>query len=224
MNKGLIAALVAVIVIVLAGGLYWTTHHGEPAHNGMEGNPDAAAEQPGQPSSADQSTDQTSQTTDKSAQSKPEQSPAELFCGRDLSDVASRTSDAVTLAQAGGVVQIFQHEAALKDPYGCADFYLKHGLDIDAVDPRPDSEHLTPLLFAIKRNDPKMVHFMLDHDADLQQRGGPNQIKPYGYAVFLALKNQSTNYNQVIGILDSALQKQPANKETGNTQPAKKAS
>lgn len=193
MNKGLIAALAALIVIVAAGGWYWSTQtSSEPA-----------AQQP-------EKTQASQAAAKNQAKAQPKQSAAALFCGRDLSDVASRTSDAVTLAQAGGAVQIFQHEAALKDPYGCADFYLQHGLNIDAVDPRPDSKHLTPLLFAIQRNDPKMVHFMLDHGADLQQRGGPNKIKPYGYAVFLALNNRSTNYNQVIAILDDALKKQSA--------------
>lgn len=192
MNKGLIAALAALIVIVAAGGWYWSTQpNPQPAVQPPESEPDQAA----------------AETEDEDA-SQPSQSAAETFCGRDLSDTASRTSDAVTLAQAGGVVQIFQHEAALKAPYDCADFYLQHGLNIDAVDPRPDSKHLTPLLFAIQRNDPKMVHFVLDHGADLQQRGGPDKIKPYGYAVFLALQHQSTNYNPVINILDKALKKQ----------------
>lgn len=191
MNRGLIAALAVLIIVIVAGGWYWTTQQ----------SPQPPAEQPAQ---------STSSQPAEPSKSQPEQSPAEIFCGRDLSDTASRTSDAVTLAQAGGVVQIFQHEAALNAPYDCADFYLQHGLAIDAVDPRPDSRHLTPLLFAIRRNDPKMVHFMLDHGADLQQRGGPDKIKPYGYAVFLALKHQSTNYNPVISILDKALKKQSA--------------
>ena len=110
------------------------------------------------------------------------------------------------LADKGGLVAILQHEAALGgDPYTCGDYYLAHGGDIDATDPRTDSEHLTPLLFAIKRNDPRMVSYVIDHDADLKKRGGPNDVRPYGYAVFLALQNRSTNYNPVIAQLDKAL-------------------
>ena len=50
-----------------------------------------------------------------------------------------------------------------------------------------------------------MVRYVIDNDADLKKRGGPNDVRPYGYAVFLALQNRSTNYNPVIAQLDKAL-------------------
>ncbi|MDA3920491.1 MAG: ankyrin repeat domain-containing protein [Salinisphaera sp.] len=209
------------LVVAVAAGLYEYSQKPEraPAQPTGQGKPPQAApsessQQPEAPPPAEQPSKESSGQHNTPASPTNEQarqkSPAEQFCGRDFSDVSSRTSDAAALAKAGGLVQIFQHEAALSDPYGCADFYLKHGLNIDAADPRSDSQHLTPLLFAIKRNDPKMVTFMLDHGADLKQRGGPEKIKPYGYAVYLALHNRSTNYNPVIGLLDQALTKQSA--------------
>ena len=223
-------AIVGLIVAAMAG-VYLYNHNAGNAPTGQSevNEPlepqtgESTGAKPGddaQPSQGDQSSRNGSTGAGANAQASskaPSQSPAELFCGRDFSDVSSRTSDAVTLAQAGGVVQIFQHEAALKSPYDCASFYLKHGLSIDAADPRPDSQHLTPLLFSIKRNDPKMVKFVLDHGANLQQRGGPNDTRPYGYAVFMALQNQSTNYNQVIGMLDTAMQDQNAKTASAKT-------
>ena len=131
--------------------------------------------------------------------------PAIAYCEKAANDNASSAATQ-TLADKGGLVAILQHEAALGgDPYTCGDYYLAHGGDIDAKDPRADSEHLTPLLFAIKRNDPRMVRYVIDNDADLKKRGGPNDVRPYGYAVFLALQNRSTNYNPVIAQLDKAL-------------------
>ena len=49
------------------------------------------------------------------------------------------------------------------------------------------------------------IYEVIDNDADLKKRGGPNDVRPYGYAVFLALQNRSTNYNPVIAQLDKAL-------------------
>lgn len=131
--------------------------------------------------------------------------PVIAYCQKAANDNASSAATQA-LADKGGLVAILQKEAALNgDPYTCGDYYLAHGGDIDATDPRTDSEHLTPLLFAIKRNDPRMVSYVIDHDADLKKRGGSNDVRPYGYAVFLALQNRSTNYNPVIAQLDKAL-------------------
>lgn len=114
-------------------------------------------------------------------------------------------ADTKALKRAGGLVAIFRNEASLPAPYACARRYLAHGGSVDAVDPRPNSKHLTPLLFAIERNDPKMVKFLLAHGANPNKRGGPKHIRPYGYAIYLALHNQSTDYNKVISILNSAM-------------------
>ena len=92
---------------------------------------------------------------------------------------------------------------------------LERGLDVDAVDTREKTEPLTPLFFAIKRNDPKMLRFMLDHGADLNKRAGVanadgERLKPLGYAYNLAFDDTRIDRNEVIGILDSALTEQSA--------------
>ena len=96
-----------------------------------------------------------------------------------------------------------------------AGFFLLCGLDVDAVDTREDTEPLTPLFFAIKRNDPKMLRFMIDHGADLNKRAGVanadgERLKPLGYAYNLAFDDTRIDRNKVIGILDSALTEQSA--------------
>lgn len=144
------------------------------------------------------------------AHGKPAGSPATTkapaahagFCQRDFSDVAARKADVPRLQQAGGVVHIFEHAA---HPYRCAAFYLGHGLDINAADPRPDHGDLTGLEYAIKRNNPKMVRFMIHHGANLQERAGSRRLKPYGYAVYLAFHDRNVDRNPVISILDKAL-------------------
>jgi hypothetical protein len=130
------------------------------------------------------------------------------FCERDFDQVAEREADVPDLREAGGLVYIFEREARLYDPYGCADFYLAHGLDIDAEDPRAGSDQLTGLFFAIQRNDPQMLRFMIDHGADLQHRAGKNDTRAMGYAYFLALKDQRIDRNRIIGMLDSELTRQ----------------
>ena len=67
---------------------------------------------------------------------------------------------------------------------------------------------LTGLFFAIQRNDPKMLRFMIDHGADLQHRAGKNDTRAMGYAYFLALKDQRIDRNRIIGMLDSELTRQ----------------
>ena len=142
------------------------------------------------------------------------------FCERDFDQVAEREADVPELQEAGGLVYIFEREARLDDPYGCADFYLAHGLDIDAADPREDSEKLTGLFYAIQRNDPKMLRFMIDHGADLEQRAGKNDTRAMGYAYFLAIKDQRIDRNRIIGMLDSELTRQAS----ANDAPAADAS
>ncbi|MES1934700.1 hypothetical protein C27AD_00035 [Salinisphaera hydrothermalis C27AD] len=211
-KKGIIAAIAGVAIVIIGATVYWSgpSRHAAPAQATNQATNSPPNTQNGSsttPTSPDKTEDKGSGTTpsEQAAAKKPAGSPAERYCA-DSHDKA----DTKAITQAGGLVQIFQHEAALGDAYGCATAYLKHGGNVDEVDPRADSDHLTPLLFAIKRNDPKMVRFMLDHGADPNKRGGPQKIKPYGYAVFEALHNQSTNYNAVINILDSALGDHPA--------------
>lgn len=133
------------------------------------------------------------------------------FCARDFEQVAEREADVPQLRESGGLVHIFEREARLDDPYGCADFYLAHGLEIDAADPRADHDQLTGLFYAIQRNDPKMLHFMIDHGADLQQRAGKKDTRAMGYAYYLALQDQRIDRNPVIGILDDTLTRQASN-------------
>ncbi|HET7313139.1 hypothetical protein [Salinisphaera sp.] len=211
MRKGVIAAIVVIAIAIIGAAVYgWqgshekgpaqprhtqTGQHREAPANNRHENADNASAQATRPGHGKRNT----------ATAKAASSPAERYCadGHDKAYTEAVISN-------GGLVQIFRHEAALVDAYACAAAYLKHGGSVNAIDPRPDSDHLTPLLFAIKRNDPKMVRFMLDHGADPHKRGGPQKIEPYGYAVFQALHHQSTNYNAVIDILNSALGDHPA--------------
>ncbi|WP_423822890.1 ankyrin repeat domain-containing protein [Salinisphaera sp. SPP-AMP-43] len=208
MKKGLAIAIAVIVIAAAAVGIYWSVRSPQPSQEPTG----EATQKPAQPQPEGQGQGQAEQPAEKPAPKpepaeKPEPptttqaaSPAAAYCADDHDKAQTQ---ALTLA--GGLVQIFQHQAALADAYDCAKAYLGHGGDIDAADPRADSQHLTPLLFAIKRNDPQMVRFMIDHGADLNQPGGPKDIKPYGYAVYSALHNQSTDYNQVIQILDSSM-------------------
>lgn len=189
MNKGLIAAIVAIALVIIGAVVYWQVAgfgNGPPSNQATQGQ---TAQKP------------AGGTTPK----PPTGPPAKRYCADDHDK-----ADTKHVTRAGGLIQILQHENALDDAYDCASAYLDQGGDVNAADPRDDSAHLTPLLFAIKRNDPKMVHFMLDHDADPTKRGGSKNIKPYGYAVFQALHHRSTDYTRVIGMLDSALGDHPA--------------
>lgn len=188
MKKGVVVAIV-VLLAIAAGIAYWLTSTPRPAPE------PPVAEKPEPPARP-------------AAPEKPPEPEPKGFCERDFGAVEEREADVDDLADKGGLVHIFEREARLADPYGCADFYLTHGLNIDAVDPRDEHEPLTGLFFAIERNDPKMVHFMIDHGADLKKRAGTDEVKPMGYAYSLALKDNRIDRNKVIGILDKALTRQ----------------
>lgn len=202
MNRRIIAAVAVIAIVGIGAAVYWShtpQHHSPaPSNNPTQRNGSASAPQNKRPSpSQNQSRTQQHQ---EQAPAKPAASPAERYCSQ-----AHDKADTKALSQSGGLVQIFQHESQLGDAYDCASTFLAHGGNVDATESGDDSEHLTPLLFAIKRNDTKMVHFMLDHGADPNKRAGPHHIRPYGYAISQAFKHQGTNYNKVIAILNSAL-------------------
>lgn len=217
MKKGVVTALI--VLAVLAAGGYWLAPETEPestpapptaAANG-EADADtppaerATLEQPRAPTAPEPKPGDPA--AEPQAQAAPE---PEGFCARDFDDIETRTADVDALEAAGGLVHIFEREARLEDPYGCADFYLAQGLDVDAIDPRADREALTGLHFAIQRNDPKMLRFMIEHGADLKKRAGEKDVKPLGYAYYLALNDTRIDRNAVIGILDTELTKQAA--------------
>ena len=221
MKKGVVAVVV-LLVAIAAGALYFSKTAEPPAPDTATPESDTtAATEPTAPSRPDENASkeladaQPQAKTEAKAEPAPSPPPKD-FCERDFQNVDARKADITALQAQGGLVHIFEREAQLADPYGCADFYLEHGLDIDAADPREDHDKLTGLLFAIQRNDPKMVHFMIDHNADLQKHGGSKEIRPYGFAVYLAMRNRSTNYNEVIGIVDGALTAQAAAGDNGS--------
>lgn len=197
-----IVIVTIIVAVLLAALIFWLA--GGPG----QVEPDAARA----PIPESQNAPAVADTGDSASASKAAAAPAAEpgFCERDFAKVAQREADVPELRQAGGLVHIFEREARLDDPYGCADFYLAHGLDVNAVDPRDDKPPLTGLFYAIQRNDPKMVRFMLGHGADLQKRAGKNDTRAMGYAYYLALKDQRIDRNEVIGILDSALTRQTA--------------
>ena len=221
MNRNTVLALMIVLAMVVVG-VYWVTQPPAPT-----GGPDPATgtatsdgEAASKPdtASADAPAEEPSEAPSDSEQ-PPDEAEAEPvkadFCERDFDATEARSADVEALRAAGGLVYIFEREAALDDPYGCADYYLERGLDVDAVDTRDDTEPLTPLFFAIKRNDPKMLRFMIDHGADLNKRAGVanadgERLKPLGYAYNLAFDDTRIDRNEVIGILDSALTEQSA--------------
>lgn len=213
--KKIVVAGIALLVVVIGAGLIWQTQH-RPAP--VADNSAGEKSEPAAPNKP-QTPEPKKRPAEEAPKAKPEKSaedPVLAYCRRAASDKADASATAA-LAKQGGLVAILNKESALKgDPYACGDYYLAHGGDIDAKDPRESSEHLTPLLFAIQRNDPKMLACIIDHGADLKKRGGPEDVKPYGYAVFLALKNRATNYNRVIADLDAALKKAPAAKTKDN--------
>lgn len=200
-----IAVITAIAAVLLATVIFWLADAPDQVNNRpAAGTPPAGAVE--QPAEVDDG------QAKGQAQAKPEPEPAapKGFCERDFEQVAEREADVAELREAGGLVYIFEREARLDDPYGCADFYLDHGLDINAVDTRADGDQLTGLFYAIQRNDPKMLRFMIEHDADLQQRAGKKDTKALGYAYYLALQDQRINRNPVIGILDDTLTRQAA--------------
>ncbi|WP_199671408.1 ankyrin repeat domain-containing protein [Salinisphaera sp. Q1T1-3] len=217
MKKGGIAAVVVIILAIVIGLVYWQTRSASPTSAEAPAPTSNAPSETPAPESTQPNRAAPKENEKRQPSSQPSrpQSPTAQYCDNKAAQGNVRAADTKALAAQGGLVAILSNEAALHDAYACADTYLKTGGDIDAADPRADSDHLTPLLFAIQRNDPKMVRYLLEHGADPSTRGGPKHIKPYGYAVYLALKNQATNYNEVISILDSALEKTSSGQKAG---------
>lgn len=223
MKKSGVAAIAGLVVLIIIGVIYWQTRpetsssaSSNTTNGGPGSTPSAGAASPTGPTGSKPKTHAPAPK-----HTHPDRAAVLAYCSQPGDDRSARAPDAKILAGHGGLVAIFENEAAVHDVYACGQRYLQAGGDIDAVDPRQDSDHLTPLLFAIHRNDPKMVHFVLDHGANPSKRGGPQQVKPYGYAVFLALKNQATNYNEVIGILDTALRQKDSAAKEGDQNAAK---
>ncbi len=213
MKKGVVLVLV-LLVAIAASAVYLTRQSTpQPAQTTPPANTEASTSEDttGAAGASDQPADSKTQAA---AEPAPPPPPKD-FCERDFQKIAERKADVADLQSQGGLVHIFEREAQLADPYGCADFYLEQGLDIDAVDPREDHDKLTGLFFAIQRNDPKMVSFMIDHGADLNKRAGKSNTRAMGYAYYLALNDQRINRNEVIGILDSALTEQAAASDDG---------
>ena len=219
MNRNTVLALMIVLAMVVVG-VYWVTQPpaptGGPDPATGTATPDGEAASKPDTASADAPAEESSDAEQPPDETQADAEPVEAgFCERDFDATEARAADVEALRAAGGLVYIFEREAALDDPYGCANYYLERGLDVDAVDTREDTEPLTPLFFAIKRNDPKMLRFMLDHGADLNKRAGVanadgERLKPLGYAYNLAFDDTRIDRNEVIGILDSALTEQSA--------------
>lgn len=213
MKKGVVLALV-LLVAIATGAVYLTR---QSTSQPSQTTPPANTEAPTSESNTD-AAQAAAEPDDSETQAAAEPAPPpppKDFCARDFQKVAERKADVADLQSQGGLVHIFEREAQLADAYGCADFYLEQGLDIDAVDPREDHDKLTGLFFAIQRNDPKMVRFMIDHGADLEKRAGKSNTKAMGYAYYLALQDQRINRNEVIGILDAELTRQANDDRSG---------
>ena len=201
MKRAVVAVLVLLALAVLAGAAYW--YFSPPFHPHTEPAPPAAG--------AQNKPEPKPQPQPQPPKSQPEPAVAASdFCDRDFHNAAARKKDVPALTKAGGLVYIFEREARLSDPYGCAAFYLAHGLNIDAVDPRAGHGRLTALDFAIKRNDTKMLHFMIDHGADLKKKATVKHIEPMGYAYLMAFSDDRINRNAVISILNDALEARAA--------------
>ena len=207
-----IAIITANVAVVMAGIIFWL------ARDPGQVNADRASAAIEQPADTETTTEaganapasSNGATAAGDAANAQAATAPKGFCERDFEQVEAREADVADLQAAGGLVHIFEREARLEDPYGCADFYLAHGLDVNAVDERDDTEPLTGLFYAIQRNDPKMLRFMIAHDADLEKRAGPKDTRAMGYAYYLALKDQRIDRNEIIGILDGALTRQAA--------------
>lgn len=113
-----------------------------------------------------------------------------------------------TLAREGGLVYLFAHRQRVAHPYACASYYLDHGLDIDAKDPRPGYRPLTALTYAIRQNDVQLTRYVIQHGANLYKPADRAGLKPLAYAYHLALENTSVDRNTIIGILSDALDRQ----------------
>jgi len=128
---------------------------------------------------------------------------------RGLSQQSNATAPSVqTLAREGGLVYLFAHRQRVAQPYACASYYLDHGLNINAKDPRPGYRPLTALTYAIRQNDPRLTRFLIQKGASLYKPADRAGLKPLAYAYHLAVKYTSVNRNTVIGILSDALDRQ----------------
>ena len=224
MNKGIVIALI--LLAAIAAGVFYvlqpvdspapeTTPEPNAAATTQDAAPDGKAASPPKPSATPGSEPQAAAEPEQANTPEPPAQP-KGFCERDFDDIDARQADVSELQAQGGLVHIFEQEARLADPYGCADFYLEQGLNIDAVDPRENGDQLTGLFFAIQRNDPQMVNFMIDHGADLKKRAGKNDTRAMGYAYYLALNDQRIDRNEVIGLLDTALTEQAGENDDGS--------
>lgn len=213
MSKRLIAGIIVVVVATVTAEYFWARmENNRPHHPEVPAMP--ATYQNTGPSKPERTQtgpkqQQTQPAPTHKSQNKGEKpiadSPAARYCAADHDK-----ADTKALTQAGGLIQIFQHDSELQNAYRCAEDYIKHGGRINQIDPRKKGESLTPLLYAIKRDDAKMVRFMLSHGANLEQRGGKNNLKPYGYAVAQGLRNRDKDYNAVIKLLNTAMERQNA--------------
>ena len=203
-----IAIITAVVAVLMAAIIFWLARDPGRVNDGAAS---TAIEQPADNLATNEAGAEAPassiESTESDAQAQVDAKP-KGFCERDFEQVEAREADASELQAAGGLVHIFEREAQLEDPYGCADFYLAHGLDVDAVDEREDTEPLTGLFYAIQRNDPKMLRFMIEHDADLEKRAGAKDTRAMGYAYYLAIKDQRIDRNKIISLLDAELTRQ----------------
>lgn len=212
-----IVIITILVAVLMAAIIFWLARDPGQVNNGQAATPTATEAEVANNDQPEANGQVAANDTPAQAQAQAQTQPEPKdFCERDFSQVAEREADVPELQQAGGLVHIFEREARLDDPYGCADFYLDHGLAIDAVDPRTDGERLTGLFYAIKRNDPRMLNFMIDHGADLQKRAGAKDTRAMGYAYYLALQDQRIDRNEVIGILDSELTRQASRDQSAN--------
>lgn len=134
------------------------------------------------------------------AAAQPGSSGAE-YCNRDFSDTSARRDDVAELQAAGGLNYIFS-QGHVTPPFECATQYLALGLDVNATSPSTD---LTPLHYAISANTAQLVTFLIDHGADLHKKAGEKNLEPMGYAYYLAVNNRAIDRNQVIAIINQAL-------------------
>ena len=203
-----IAIITAVVAVLMAAIIFWLARDpGRINDGGASATIEQPADSPATNEAGAEAPASSHESTASDAQAEIDAKP-KSFCERDFEQTEAREADVSELQTAGGLVHIFEREAQLDDPYGCADFYLAHGLDVDAVDEREDTEPLTGLFYAIQRNDPKMLRFMIEHDADLEKRAGAKDTRAMGYAYYLALKDQRIDRNKIIGILDAELTRQ----------------
>lgn len=110
-----------------------------------------------------------------------------------------------SITRKGGLIYLFGRQEQLQQPFACADYYIAHGLDIDARDPRSGHPPLTALTYAIRQNDPRLTKFVIQRGASLEKPAGHENLKPMAYAYRLAMKYTSVDRNAVIAVLNDAL-------------------